>query len=128
MEMQYKGESVYPNTISNGFSVQLNIVGYEGAEKITFQSLDSTIVLPGFDSEKIMGKFNYKKERIIIELSDQKDYSETEFNLTKEIQLGHFELIRYPNKNILGLRSKSTGIKIVNEKYLLKNRIDNLMF
>ena len=49
MEMQYKGESVYPNTISNGFSVQLNIVGYEGAEKITFQSLDSTIVLPGFD-------------------------------------------------------------------------------
>ncbi|WP_029511385.1 hypothetical protein [Croceivirga radicis] len=127
LEMQHNGEPVYPNSISKEISFEFNIAGYEGAEKLIFQSQDSTIILPGFDCEKITGIFKYETDKIIIELPEQNEYLNSEFDLTKKMLLGDFELIKFPNKNILGLRSGGTGIKMVKEKHLLEERINIIM-
>ncbi|MFD2099928.1 hypothetical protein [Flagellimonas iocasae] len=124
-EMRFNGKSVYPNTVSKEFSIEFNVAGYEGAEKLSFQSLDSTIILPGFDSEKLLGTFSFKTDKIGIKLNNPSNYTNSEYDLAKEIYLGEFEIIKYPNKYILGLKSNSTGIKLINEDYLLKEKIDD---
>ena len=127
LEMVHNGQSIYPNSISKEIEIDFNVEGYEGAEKLTFKKIDSTVILPGFDCEKMIGKFKFQSEKVIIDIPEQNQYSNDQFGLAKKILVGEFEIIKYPNKNILGLRSSSTGIKMANEKYLLEERINRLM-
>ena len=77
LNMSYNSKNVYPKDLTPN-RISFNVIGYEAVEKIRFDVEDSSIVLPGFNSEELKLRFRFSTKDSI-EL-----YLDTlEFNLHK---------------------------------------------
>ena len=127
LEMTHKGTEIYPQTISNEIRISYNVAGYEGAEKINFKTIDSTAVLPGFKSDEIQVEFKKIKNKLSFKLINDTVYESKNYDFAKEVFLQDFELITLTRKDIIELKSDLTFIKLINEKELFDQRINNIL-
>ncbi|WOD42095.1 hypothetical protein [Hwangdonia lutea] len=126
LNITHKGRNIYPQTVSDKISVTYNVVGFESSEKINFKIIDSTIVFPGFKSNKIKAGFKNIKNRLSFKLVNDDVYKSKDYDFTKEVFLQDFELTNLSQKNIIELKSYSTFIRLINEKEIFDQRINKL--
>lgn len=122
-KMTYNGEVVYPNTISNNIRFTITIEGYEGAEIIKFNTQDSTVIFPGFNSDEITYSFNIRNDS----LKTIKSLNAEILDSTESIFDQDYKLIRLKNKYRLGLKSSKTEMIIIKESYLMEQRIKGFL-
>ncbi|MEO1053679.1 MAG: hypothetical protein AAFX87_23790 [Bacteroidota bacterium] len=77
VEMSHRGREVYPETVYAG----LGAVNFDELEKMVFDLEDSSIIVPGFNSEEIKLKFNIESNKLIISYdSSTLDNYKTQYN------------------------------------------------
>nr|WP_299167910.1 hypothetical protein [uncultured Allomuricauda sp.] len=118
IEMTYDGKSVHPNTLNQ--PIRITYGEYESSESVTFKVSDSTITLPGFESEEIKTDFSYENEKIKITSNG----SETE--LTNKIFSGTYDWGFSMKEKTLELKSKKTYIKMINQKQIINKAVDQV--
>ena len=74
----YDGKSVYPKTLNQ--AIRIVYAGYENSESMTFKVSDSTITLPGFESEQLKTEFAFDKGKLKI----SSNHSNSELELTNK--------------------------------------------
>ena len=119
-EMSFQGQPTYPNTSDRGINEILQ--GYEDHETLSFRIVDSTVVLPGFSSEKLTTDFDYRNNQLIIRRNDDKP----ELELTNLIFSGTYEVDYSKSENTLELISDETKINLINKDEVLRKNIDSL--
>lgn len=124
--MYFNGEEVYPETISENIIISINPMGYEDAEQILFSVNDSIVSLPGFKSDRMLLKFIILKDTLQFKFVENEIYNSEELNTTKNIFLEKFQIILFPRKEMLELKSKTTSIRLINKNYLMQKRIDDI--
>ncbi len=127
LKLNHRGKEIYPQTVSEKIRITYNIVGYEGAEKIDFKTMDSTAIFPGFRSDEIKVKFSRIGDTLSFELINNDLYKNKAFDLAKEVFLQNFELITLTRKDIIELKSDLTFIKLMNEEEIIGQRINDLL-
>ena len=119
-EMTYDGESVYPKTLNQ--PIRIVYAGYENSESITFKISDSTMTLPGFESEQVKMVFTSNKEKLKIYSND----SNSESELTKKIFSGTYNLTFSNRENSLKLNSDKTYINMISQKKIISDAVDKV--
>ena len=119
-EMTYNGESIYPKTLNQ--KVRIVYSGYENSESIIFKISDSTITLPGFESDQIKMKFTSDKQKLEIYLNDSNSGSE----LTSKIFSGIYDLTYSNGENKLKLNSDKTYINMISQKEIISQAVDKV--
>ncbi|MEK6152581.1 hypothetical protein WIW50_04950 [Flavobacteriaceae bacterium 3-367] len=127
-EMYHSGKQIYPNTIVAGVQVIIEVdpAGYENAEKITFAVTDSSAILPGFESDVLKTTFSVLKDSIVFKQKGDSVYDPRANEFGRKIFLDKFEIIRFPREEILGLKSRSTTIRLINQDYLFQRSFDEI--
>ncbi len=121
-EMTYNGENVYPKTLNQ--KVRIVYSGYENSESIIFKISDSTITLPGFESDQIKMKFTSDQQKLEIYLNDSN--SESESKLTSKIFSGIYDLTYSNGENKLKLNSDKTYINMISQKEIISQAVDKV--
>lgn len=127
LEMAHKGELVYPETISDEINLEVNVAGYQGSEKVHFSVVDSTVVFPGFQSDRLACAFSIKGDSIFFKEIPRDMYKDEDYQITKRTFLGAFEIIRELREENLRLKSDLTIIRLVNEDYLFDRQLDKVL-
>lgn len=124
-KMTYKGEEVYPSTISKKTRIIVNIDGYDGAERIYFKVQDSTITFPGFNSDKIVANFQINEKKLKTAIKNSNQIKDSLLSNTGNIFLQDYEIINLKHRFKIGLKSPKTKMIIIKESYLIKQQINN---
>ncbi|MEM5567113.1 hypothetical protein WNY78_18495 [Psychroserpens sp. AS72] len=126
LAMEYNGESIYPETISEKFEANIIISGYENAEKIRFLNSDKAVYLPGFKGEKILVDFVQNLNEIEFKLHEGIEYEPKQYELTKRIFLRKYIIKNGDKRDELIFESDSTSIKLISQKVILERHIDKV--
>ena len=119
-EIIHYGVEIYPNTVSENIQLSIDPAGYEGAEKISFDSKNLKVMFPGMESNMLEAEYKIQSDSITFYQESNNRSIGEEYVKTKEVFLQKFEIIKFPRKEILGLKSSSTIIKLINEDYLFE--------
>ena len=122
VEMKYDGKNVYPETSLEKLHLEFDPVGYEGAEKIKFNTADSTVLLPGFKSPKRLGNFTISNNQIKF---FSKDSAKNE--IVGKVFFQTYKVNRMNSKRELILSSNLTTMRIIDENVLFEHRIRELL-
>ena len=124
-EMEFNETPIYPKTISNKIQIELNVLGSEHAEKLEFKNNTTVAKLPGFGSDKILVDCIKNKNHIEFSINDT-DYSDESFQLAKQIFKNKYTIEKGAKKGEFILKSNTTLLKIIDEKVLMENRVNDV--
>ena len=119
-EMTYDGKSVYPKTLNQTF--RIIHAGYENSESLTFKVADSTITLPGFESEKLKTEFTFDKGKLKI----NSNHSNSKSDLTNKIFNGTYDWSFSNIKKTLKLKSDKTYINMISQEKIISDNLDKV--
>lgn len=117
-KMTYEGKMVYPKTINQ--TVRIVYDGYENSESMTFRISDSTLTLPGFESEQLKTEFAFEKGKLKID----SNITNSESELTNEIFSGIYEWSFSNTEKTLELKSDKTNIDLISQKKIISDAVD----
>lgn len=118
--LTFQGQPTYPNTTNRGITDVLQ--GFEDYETLSFRIVDSTVVLPGFSTEKLTTDFMFKNNQLIILRYDENPGAE----LTNLIFSGTYQVIYSEDEEVLELNSGQTKMTLIHKDKALKESIDQL--
>ncbi|REE24855.1 hypothetical protein DFQ09_103161 [Winogradskyella pacifica] len=119
-EMTYDSESVYPKTLNQ--TIRIIYAGYENSESITFKVSDSTITLPGFESEHLKTEFTFEKGKLKI----NSNHSNSELELTNKIFNGTYDWTFSNIEKTLKLKSDKTYINMISQEKIISDAVDKV--
>ncbi|EPR74912.1 hypothetical protein ADIWIN_0074 [Winogradskyella psychrotolerans RS-3] len=119
-EMTYDSESVYPKTLNQ--TIRIIYAGYENSESITFKVSDSTITLPGFESEHLKTEFTFEKGKLKI----NSNHSNSESKLTNKIFNGTYDWTFSNIEKTLKLKSDKTYINMISQEKIISDAVDKV--
>jgi hypothetical protein len=118
-KMIYDGKSVYPESLSPVIRIVYN--GNKKSESITFQVSDSTMILPGFQSQQLKTQFTFDKGKLKIDAND----SSSESELTNKIFSGTYDLTFSNKEKTLKLKSDKTYITLISFEEIISKAVGN---
>ncbi|WP_040252128.1 hypothetical protein [Psychroserpens mesophilus] len=124
--MEYKGEPIYPETITDKFEANIVVSGFENAENIRFINSEQAAYLPGFKGDRILVDFVTDLNKIEFKLHEGLDYEPKQYELTKRIFLRNYIIKNGNEEGELIFESDSTVIKLISQKILFEKQIDKV--
>ena len=119
-EMHFQGQPTYPKTTTKGLTDILQ--GFEDYETLSFRIVDSTVVLPGFSSDKLTTDFAFKNNRLFIQPNPENPQLEL-----ANLIFGGTYAVEYSEADLtLELTSDETVISLIHKDKVLQENIDNL--
>ena len=123
-KMVVNDAEIYPNTVSESISITFRPTGYEQYEELRFEVLDSTVILPGFNSESYKMRFRVQGDTLKFYdvLSDQNIHAYYKQHLFDE----PFKILSYKKEEYLELKSDSVYFMLFSERGLTRNRVNDI--
>jgi|GEM_PF-4225949 len=119
-EMTYDGKSVYPKTLNQ--TIRIIYDGYNNSESLTFKVSDSTIILPGFESEQLKTEFTFENRKLKI----NSNHSNSESELTNKIFSGTYDWSFSNIEKTLKLKSDKTYINMISQEKIISDAVDKV--
>ncbi|TXG36710.1 hypothetical protein [Seonamhaeicola maritimus] len=119
-EMTYEGKSVYPKTLNQ--TIRIVYGGYENSESMNFKVSDSTLTLPGFESEQLKTEFAFDKGKLKI----NSNRSNSELELTNKIFSGTYDWAFSNIEKTLKLKSDKTYINMISQEKIVSDSVDKV--
>ena len=125
IEMEYKGQKIYPKTVYDGIHVDVTFTGYENLEAIHFKK-NSTVQLPGFQSKKLLVNFSKNENQIMFKSRNVNQKEPKELDSTKLVFLQKFIIELGQKEGELILKSNSTKINMISQKVIMEKSVDRV--
>lgn len=119
-EMTFKGKNVYPQTTNQ--PIELVYFG-KRVERFSFNTTDSIVSLPGFNSKKVLLKYK-KKKRVLYIMSSKNDSSQN--IMIQNIFVGVYNMEFNLQKGNLKLKSDDTEIMLISEDKIFEHTVNKV--
>ena len=119
-QMMHQGKPTYPKTTNK--SIRTILENEEDVESLSFRIVDSTLVLPGFYSQKVYTTFSVSKSQLTI----QPNFEDQDSELTNLIFGDTYEMSYSKSDNTLELESKDTYLLLIHRDEVMSKNLEGL--